>query len=105
SSEEKEAAFAFLKYFYSEELYANLVLDGLMIPANIEIPEGVSEVTKEVIEATNDGKAPVYDSVLPATVISVLNNGLQAITLGSITPEQLASDMQKELNNYQEVTK
>ncbi|MFZ4195967.1 extracellular solute-binding protein [Paenibacillus sp. NPDC058898] len=97
SSEEKEAAFAFLKYFYSEELYANLVLDGLMIPANIEIPEGVSEVTKEVIEATNDGKAPVYDSVLPPTVISVLNNGLQAITLGTITPEQLASDMQKEL--------
>jgi raffinose/stachyose/melibiose transport system substrate-binding protein len=99
SNEEKEAAFTFLKYFYSEELYTNLVLDGLMIPANIEIPEGVSEVTKEVIEATNDGKAPVYDALLPPTVISVLNNGLQAITLGAITPEQLASDMQKELNN------
>src|SRR5690625_176854 len=99
TEEQEEAAHEFLKYFYSEDQYKEWVSDGLMVAADIEVPDDVHEIVKEVISVTSNGIAPVYDGVLPPTLTSIINNGLQAITTGSMTPEQLAEEMQNELDN------
>ncbi|MGQ4668486.1 extracellular solute-binding protein [Metabacillus halosaccharovorans] len=94
SEEKKEAATTFFKFLYSEETYKNLMSVGTLVPANVEVPEDTSDLFKEVVELTNEGIAPVYDAVLPAEITDIINNGLQAISIGESTPEQVAKDMQ-----------
>jgi raffinose/stachyose/melibiose transport system substrate-binding protein len=94
SDEEKEAATTFFKFLYSEETYQNLMNVGTLVPADVEVPEDTSDLFKEVVELTNDGIAPVYDSVLTAEITDIINNGLQAILIGQSTPEQVAKEMQ-----------
>lgn len=42
--------------------------------------------------------APVYDAVLPQAVNNVLQNELQAITIGRSTPEEAAQNIQNAVN-------
>jgi raffinose/stachyose/melibiose transport system substrate-binding protein len=43
----------------------------------------------------SEGKiSPVYDAVLSPTVIDVINNGLQSLVSGQISPEELAQEIQ-----------
>lgn len=97
TEEQEAAAHEFLKFFYSEELYTQWIKDGLMVAGNVDIPEDVNPIVKEVIDTTNGGIAPVYDGVLSPELTSIINNGLQAITTGSSTPEDVANEMQSEL--------
>lgn len=97
SDEEKEAAFEFLEFLYSDELYEDLIKIDQMVPADIDFPDELDGLTKEVAEVTNDGISPVYDGVLGPEVISVMENGLQSITTGSSTPEDVAKEMQEEM--------
>lgn len=99
TEEEEEAAHEFLKYFYSEELYVDWVTDGLMVAGDIDVPDDVNQIIKDVIDVTSGGIAPVYDGVLPPNLTSIINNGLQAISTGDMTPEQLGEEMQNELDN------
>lgn len=39
--------------------------------------------------------SPIYDAHLPPAVIETMNNGLQALIIQAVTPEQLAQDIQK----------
>ncbi len=98
TAEQEEAAHEFLKYFYSEELYTDWVRDGLMVAGDINVPEDVDPIIKEVIAVTSDGIAPVYDGVLSPALTSIINNGLQPITIGAMTPEQLGEELQNELD-------
>jgi raffinose/stachyose/melibiose transport system substrate-binding protein len=90
----KEAAFEFLKYFFSKELYQTLMSNGIIVPAKVEPPEGTSKYLKEMIELTNKGTAPVFDAVALIPVKDVIENGLQAITTKQKTAEQVAKEMQ-----------
>lgn len=95
SAEKKEAATTFFKFLYSEETYQNLMAVGTLVPANVEVPEEAKPLFKETVELTNGGIAPVYDAVLTAELTDIINNGLQAISIGQSTPEKVAQDMQK----------
>jgi len=98
SGAKKKAALEFLKYFYSKDLYADLLKLGLLIPSKVDPPQDAEPLFKEAYQATEGGTAPVYDGVLPADITETLNNGLQGILTGSMTPEKLAKEMQNQVN-------
>lgn len=93
--EELEAAQEFLKSFYSEEYYKNLMKADILVAADIEPPSDISPLLKEVSEMTSGQIAPVYDATLPTDVTDTINSGLQEVTLGTMTPEELAKQLQK----------
>ncbi|TDQ42946.1 extracellular solute-binding protein [Aureibacillus halotolerans] len=94
---ELEAAKEFLKGFYTEDLFKAYLEAGVVPAANVEAPEGVDPLVQRVAELSSGELSPVYDSVLSAQVISTLNSGLQEVTLGTKTPEELAEDLQAEI--------
>ncbi|WJH33634.1 extracellular solute-binding protein [Paenibacillus aurantius] len=94
SGAKKDAAMKFLQYFYQPELYQTLMSKGIVVPAKVEVPADASPYLKEMLALTKNGSAPVFDSVMPAAVKDVLENGIQAITTKQKTAEQLAKDMQ-----------
>ncbi len=92
--EKLEAAQEFLKSFYDKEYYNDLMKADILVAADIEPPEGVSPQLKHVSELTSKKITPVYDASLPVEVTDVLNSGLQEVSLGTMTPEQLAEKLQ-----------
>lgn len=95
----REAAEEFLKFFVNEDLYKELIRNGIVVPAKVEVPEDASKYLKEMLELTGNGTAPVFDSVVPTQVVDVLQNGLQALTVGRGTPEELAKEVQEAMDN------
>ncbi|BBI33762.1 ABC transporter substrate-binding protein [Cohnella abietis] len=95
----KDAALEFMKFFVNEDLYKELISKGVVVPAKVDIPADASEYLKEMMALTGNGTSPVFDSVIPTQVTSVMQNGLQAITVGRMTAEQLAKDVQAALDN------
>ncbi|TDQ42945.1 ABC transporter substrate-binding protein [Aureibacillus halotolerans] len=96
--EELEAAKQFLKFFYSDEFYQELMKAEIVPAANVPVPEEVNPMLKTFIEYANGDVSPVYDAVLPVEVINKLNSGLQSVTLGQMTPEELAQELQETLD-------
>ncbi len=96
SGEKKEAAFTFLKYFYSDEMFQKLVKANIIVPADVEMDDSIPEVFQEANSFAQGGLAPVYDATLTPELTDIINNGLQSITLGEKTPEELAEEMEKE---------
>lgn len=97
SGDKKEAAFEFLKFFYSDEMYQELLEANIIVPANLEMGEEIPEIFQEANKFAQGGLAPVYDATLTPGLTDIINNGLQSITLGEKSPEELAAEMQKEL--------
>ena len=96
SKEEQEAAFTFLKYYYGEELYQGLIKANIIVPANVEMDDSIPQIFQDANGFAQGGLAPVYDATLTPELTDIINNGLQSITLGEKTPEEIAKDMQKE---------
>ncbi|MEK5444719.1 extracellular solute-binding protein [Fredinandcohnia sp. FSL W7-1320] len=96
SEEEQEAAFTFLKYYYGEELYQGLIKANIIVPADVEMDDSIPQIFQDANSYVKGGLAPVYDATLTPELTDIINNGLQSITLGDKTPEQLAKEMQKE---------
>lgn len=94
------AAEEFLKYFVSEDLYKDLISNGVVVPAKVDVPADVSPYLKEMLELTGNGTAPVFDSIIPTQVVSVIQNGLQALTVGRGTPEEVAKETQAAMDEY-----
>lgn len=94
----KEAAYTFLRYFYQPPLYEEFLKAGTLVPAKVEVPSDVPEPFKEVMKLAEGKISPVYDAVLSPTVIDVINNGLQSLVSGQISPEELAQEIQNALN-------
>ncbi|MEI2401225.1 extracellular solute-binding protein, partial [Paenibacillus phytohabitans] len=99
SEEEQEAAFTFLKYYYDEELYQGLVKANIIVPAEVEMDDSIPQVFQDANSYVKGGLAPVYDATLTPELTDIINNGLQSITLGDKTPEELAKQMQKEVES------
>lgn len=95
----KQAAEEFLKFFVNEDLYKELIRNGVVVPAKVEIPEDASPYLKEMLALTGNGTSPVFDSLIPTQVVDVLQNGLQALMMDHTTPEELAADVQEALDN------
>lgn len=93
--EKLEAAEKFLKFFYSEDYYKELMKADILVAADIEAPDDVSPLLKEVSELTSENIVPVYDAKLPTDVTDTINSGLQEITLGTMTPEELGEQLQE----------
>jgi raffinose/stachyose/melibiose transport system substrate-binding protein len=93
--EKLEAAQEFLKSFYSEDYYKNLLKADILVAADVEPPSGISPLLKEVSELTSNNITPVYDATLPVEVTDIINSGLQEVTLGTMTPEELAQKLQE----------
>lgn len=92
--EKLEAAYEFLKGFYTEEYFKEMLKASILVPANIEAPAEVSPVLMEVAELAGRKVAPVYDATLPPEIIDILNAGLQELSIGLVTPEELAKKLQ-----------
>jgi raffinose/stachyose/melibiose transport system substrate-binding protein len=93
----KAAAEEFMKFFYSEEFYGSMMAAGIVVPANVPAPDDAPDLFKDFVEkAQSTTFAPVYDAVLPVQLTELINNGLQALTIEAVTPEQLAEDMEQE---------
>lgn len=99
SEEEQEAAFTFLKYYYGDELYQGLIKANIIVPADVEMDDSIPQIFKDANGYAQGGLAPVYDATLTPELTDIINNGLQSITLGDKTPEDVAKDMQKELES------
>lgn len=97
SEAEQEAAFEFLKFFYSDEMYQELVGANIIVPADVEMDDSVPQIFQEANQLAQGGLAPVYDATLSPELTDIINNGLQSITLGETTPEELAKEMQASL--------
>lgn len=95
SDAKKEAAFEFLKFFYSDEMYQQLLEANIIVPVELEMGEDIPAVFQQANQLAQGGLAPVYDATLTPDLTDMINNGLQSITLGEKTPEELAADMQK----------
>ncbi|MDP4098241.1 extracellular solute-binding protein [Paenibacillus sp. P96] len=96
--QKQQAALEFMKYFVNEDLYKELISKGVVVPAKVDIPEDASKYLKEMIELTGNGTSPVFDSVIPTQVVDVMQNGLQAMTVGRTTPEELAQEVQEAMD-------
>ncbi|MFD1334766.1 extracellular solute-binding protein [Oceanobacillus iheyensis] len=102
SEEEQEAAFEFLKFYYSEELFQQLVQANIIVPADVEMDDSIPQVFKDANSMAQNGLSPVYDATLTPELTDIINNGLQSITLGDKTPEVLAAEMQAEWDKSNE---
>ncbi len=98
SEKKKAAAEEFLKFFVNEDLYKELIRNGIVVPAKVEMPEDGSKYLEEMLALTGNGTAPVFDAVVPTQVVDVLQNGLQALIIGQETPEKLAQEVQEALD-------
>jgi raffinose/stachyose/melibiose transport system substrate-binding protein len=92
--EKLEAAHTFLKGFYTEEYFKEMLKASILVPADIEAPAEVSPVLMEVAELAGKKVAPVYDATLPLEITNILNAGLQELSIGFVTPEELAKRLQ-----------
>ncbi|MBT2600975.1 MULTISPECIES: extracellular solute-binding protein [unclassified Oceanobacillus] len=102
SEAEQEAAFEFLKFYYSEELFQQLVQANIIVPADVEMDDSIPQVFKDANSMAQNGLSPVYDATLTPELTDIINNGLQSITLGDKTPEELAAEMQAEWDKSNE---
>lgn len=90
----KEAAFKFLKYFYSDELYQKLAKSNIVVAQKVELDDSFPEIYKTANDFAQGGLAPVYDATLTPELTDAINNGLQSITIGEKSPKDLADEMQ-----------
>lgn len=97
SEEEQEAAITFLKYYYSNDLFSELVKANIIVPADVDLDDSIPQVFRDANSYAQGGLSSVYDATLTPELTDIINNGLQSITLGEKTPEELAKEMQKEL--------
>lgn len=97
SDEKREAAETFLKWMFNEDFYKGLIGVGRVVAAEVDMPENadLDPLFLDMLELSQDAPpAPVYDAVLPQAVNNVLQNELQAITIGRSTPEEAAQNIQ-----------
>ena len=102
-SAKEAAAVKFIKYLYSPEVLKIRLETGAFIPTRKGVTSDKLEPLSTKLMAYY-GTVPkttyVIDGVLDPGVNDVLNNGLQAIGLGTATPAQVAADIQKAMDAF-----
>ena len=96
--EKEEAAKEFLEFFYDDALYEDLAKANILVPVEVESDE-LEDLYTDINDIGQNGLAPVYDAILPPKLTDEINKGGQSITTESITPEELAKNMQQILED------
>ncbi|WP_245805790.1 extracellular solute-binding protein [Bacillus alkalicellulosilyticus] len=99
---ELEAAHTFMKWMFDVEFYEGLISVGRVVAGNVDMPEDADhdQLFLDMLELSNEAPpAPVYDATIPQAVNNVLQNELQAITIGRSTPEEAAANIQRAVEN------
>lgn len=93
-----------LKAITSEQVFASMVEEGQLSPANIDMDlEGQHPLFIELIELLGNGVTrPIYDTILRFSIIEALHSGMQEMVIGVITPEELAQRTQSALEDTEE---
>ncbi|WP_199619771.1 extracellular solute-binding protein [Paenibacillus alkalitolerans] len=93
----KEAAKTFVKFMYGDELFTSLLEGGALVSANVEVPGNLDPDFQAQVELTQrlTGISTVFGNVMPKDVGTAVNNSLQGLILGSVTPDKVAEDAQK----------
>jgi raffinose/stachyose/melibiose transport system substrate-binding protein len=101
-SAKEKAAKKLIEYIYSPGVQKQRLETGAYIPTL----KGVTATVDPLISKTAAYKnslaktSYVLDGVLDPSVCGILNNGLQAMGLGTSTPAQVAADMQKAMDAW-----
>ncbi|MEN6364504.1 MAG: extracellular solute-binding protein [Rectinema sp.] len=105
-SAKEAAAVRLMKYLYSPEVQKLRLEQGAYIPTLKGVKSDKVEPLTTKLAAyysTIPKTGYVLDGVLDPSVYNVLNNGLQALGLGTTTPLAVASDMQKAMDAWRTV--
>jgi raffinose/stachyose/melibiose transport system substrate-binding protein len=100
-SDVEKAAVSLLKWYYGPEVQAMKLRTGAYIPTRTDVLdfEGLEPFNKMINDYKNTLKPSyVIDGVWHPDVFNVLNDGLQAIGLGTETPAGLAAKIQAAQN-------
>lgn len=103
SSKNKEAAKKVLE-FMTTETYGNLILNSTKSPSPIPGASSDNELINEIAQLSSNNAVPYFavtylNSGNPTTK-AALENALQAMFLGVLTPEQAAAETQKSLDTW-----
>jgi len=102
-SAKETAAVKFIKYLYSPEVLKIRLETGAFIPSRQGITsDKVEPFTTKLVAYYGTITKPTYviDGVIDPGVNEVLQNGLQAIGLGTAQPAAVAADIQKAMDDY-----
>lgn len=95
--EKLEAAIALVKQLTGVE-YANSAIEKNADSASIPVDYDQSKVSplfETYLGMVSEMEiTPIYDAHLSPAIIDTVNNGLQGLLIGAVTPEQLAQDIQ-----------
>jgi raffinose/stachyose/melibiose transport system substrate-binding protein len=98
----RDAALLFLKFYYSEAETIQRLKDGAIVAPILKkytVPEDLSPVNKQkVILAKGAPNTDVIDAFLSGAPNDALNAGMQKIVAGTATPEEVAAEVQKLLD-------
>jgi raffinose/stachyose/melibiose transport system substrate-binding protein len=97
-----KAAVRLIKYLYSPEVQAIRFGTGAYVPTLKGVKANVEPLVAKVPIFYQDNPKTCYvlDGVFDPSVYNVINNGLIGIGLGTATPEQVASDVQKAFETW-----
>jgi raffinose/stachyose/melibiose transport system substrate-binding protein len=96
-SDKEKAAVKFMKYWYGDDVQRAKLETGSYIPSRTTVKsDKIEPFTTKIAAfyATIKKTSYVLDGVLDPAVYAPLNDGLQAIGLGTRAPEQVALDVQ-----------
>ncbi|WP_375230149.1 extracellular solute-binding protein [Roseobacter sp. S98] len=103
SSENKEAAVDFMNYMFASNEGRTALLNAGTVPvgpldealADAQMPALAVEIWKSADEHAGNGSVPAFlDTITPGSLTTVSYDGLQALLLDVMTPEEFTSEMQ-----------
>lgn len=99
---EKEAALKFVDFVTSKEVYEKYVGLQRLVPAKVDLPDNIDPEFKNLIYIIQNASAhtPVYDTTLPASILTPNEDILQEMTVTNMTAEEAAKKMQVSVDEY-----
>lgn len=98
-SDEKLAEIKKAIYHLADMETATMILEKGQIPAlKVENADemDIPELTKKILNVVDNNQyVPIYDTVLSPTLIAAMNTNLQNLTIGQVTPEEAAKNIQQ----------
>jgi raffinose/stachyose/melibiose transport system substrate-binding protein len=106
-SAKEKAAVKLVKYLYSPEVQKIRFEQGAYIPTLLGVTGDVEPLITKAAAYKNAVTKTSYvlDGVLDPSVVTPLNNGLQALGLGTGNPAKIAGDMQKAMDAFRATIK
>lgn len=98
----KEAALKFVDFATSKEVYQKYVALQRLVPAKVDLPDNIDPEFKNLIYIIQSASAhtPVYDTTLPASIITPNEGILQEMTVTNMTAEEASKRMQVSVDEY-----